>query len=205
MESRFFRYVNKHGPFSVHVPNLGRCWIWEGGTNGFYGMFSIKIDGRWRNRGAHKISWELFNKATVLKGFFVDHMCRNKLCVNPRHLQIVTPLESQHVSTDKTTATKTHCKHGHSLKDARLVHRSNGYVTRVCRVCDAKRIEVHLFKKYGMIKGVNRSLVATKDKAKEIRKIYSEGNLSQQQIGDMFGISNQTVSNIVLNRIVAYA
>src|SRR5947208_5526213 len=112
IEIRFWR--------KVHKGEANDCWIWKGGTNGVYG--TLGAPGGRKTLYAHRLSWELANGRSIPEGLFIDHICRNKLCVNPQHLQLVTAWGNQHLSTDKTSATKTHCKNGHELLNARLVH-----------------------------------------------------------------------------------
>ncbi len=194
-DERFWPKVNKEAP--------NGCWTWTAATNGHYGSFWSGYPDD-KKLLAHKFSWERFY-GTVPYGLMVDHTCRNKLCVNPKHLQLVTPWGSQHFSTDETNAAKTHCKHGHSLMDARLVHCADGYIRRVCRVCDERRTDAYLLKKFGMVKGVHRAWKVTPASAEQMRAIYAQGQLSQTAIGKMFGVSNQTVSNVVLRRQAAFA
>ena len=67
----------------------------------------------------HCVSWEL-HRGPIPDGFHVDHLCRNTWCVNPDHLEPVTPLENTRrgmtgAVTKARHAAKTHCKSGHPL------------------------------------------------------------------------------------------
>lgn len=73
--ARFWSYVDK-------TPS---CWIWTGWSNGRYPGFSI---GRTKVY-AHRFSYELAN-GPIPEGMTIDHLCRNKMCVNPAHLEAVT-------------------------------------------------------------------------------------------------------------------
>ena len=72
-------------------PKLG-CWIWDGKPNqdgyGVYGFTKSKTrqQDTWL---AHRLSWELF-KGKIPQGFVIDHLCSNKICVNPNHLNPTT-------------------------------------------------------------------------------------------------------------------
>jgi len=73
---RFWRKVDKSGD----------CWLWTGSTNGRYGK--MKENGRFLY--AHRAS-VIVDGREIPDGMEIDHLCRNKLCVNPKHLDIVTP------------------------------------------------------------------------------------------------------------------
>lgn len=63
-----------------------RCLVWEGGkTRGGYG--SIVIDGK--TDFVHRIAWTLTN-GPIEPGQTVDHLCRNRLCMNPDHMELVS-------------------------------------------------------------------------------------------------------------------
>lgn len=70
----------------------GGCWIWHGDTiNTGYG----RLRYRHREQLAHRISWELAHGQPVPKGMWVFHACDNPLCVNPAHLYIARPHNTQ--------------------------------------------------------------------------------------------------------------
>lgn len=94
----------------------GDCWIWIGriGPNG-YGIFSADGQGR---RGkpavvAHRMVWgELVGD--IADGLELDHLCRNRPCVNPDHLEPVTRTENvRRGMAGAIKRAKTHCAQGH--------------------------------------------------------------------------------------------
>ncbi|MDE2107348.1 MAG: HNH endonuclease [Patescibacteria group bacterium] len=92
-----------------------------------------------RPRLAHVVSWELANKRQVPSGLQLDHKCRNRFCINPSHLEPVTPGENQRRG-DHHNRRKTHCPSGHeySLTNA-ILYRGRRY----CRQCrDGRRVKV---------------------------------------------------------------
>lgn len=106
------------------------CWLWMG---------SVKPDGyaqiRFRGRSTyvHRISYELV-RGKIPVGMFLDHLCRNRCCVNPFHLEVVTNRENvlRGVSPIAWNINKTHCPKGHPY-DAKNTRVYRGF--RYCRTC----------------------------------------------------------------------
>lgn len=76
----------------VDSSNLEGCWLWTGAVAGQYGTF--QCDGV--QMPAHRAALILLRKAVLPTGhgMHVDHLCGNKLCVNPNHLELVTAAEN---------------------------------------------------------------------------------------------------------------
>lgn len=70
------------------------CWVWTGypDTHG-YGRFRIFIDGVIRCTGAHRAAW-LAYRGDIPADHLQYHLCRNRLCCNPDHLELVTNQEN---------------------------------------------------------------------------------------------------------------
>lgn len=60
---------------------------------GGYGLFWIKRGAKWRGHSAHRVAYELTH-GSAPEGLVIDHLCRNRLCCNPAHLEAVTGLEN---------------------------------------------------------------------------------------------------------------
>lgn len=111
------------------------CWLWVGGSGGSgYGV--LWVSGR--NVGAHRVSHELFI-GPIPRGYHIDHLCVIPACVNPNHLEAVTPkinnLRGRGLAAEN--AVKTHCAHGHefSLENTYVAARGGSKSSRQCREC----------------------------------------------------------------------
>jgi len=126
----------KHDPakrFASYVVRGSRaeCWCWLGTiTPKGYGLF---WDGN-RRVPAHRWSYEDAN-GPIPQGKQIDHLCRVRSCVNPRHMEVVDNRTNILRGTGPTSANahKTHCKRGHELCGANLLRGTGG--TRQCRAC----------------------------------------------------------------------
>lgn len=107
------------------------CWKWIGAlSSGGYG--DISINGR--TLRAHRLSF-LLHKGDLIKGLTLDHLCRNRSCVNPEHLEQVTYQENilRGEGICAINSRKTHCKNGHPLSGKNLHIRPNK--GRDCKIC----------------------------------------------------------------------
>jgi hypothetical protein len=126
-EIRFWRFVDRRGP--------DECWPWLGSLNGHgrYGLFSIEPG---RKVPAHRYVYELLI-GSIPKGYQIDHVkargCKINHCVNPAHLEAVTPMENMR----RAKVLRTRCRRGHLFEGNEII-RKNG--TRTCRTCTNERI-----------------------------------------------------------------
>lgn len=109
------------------------CWIWTGAhlASG-YGSF------RWqgRSRVTHRVAWTAL-VADIAPGLQVDHLCRNRSCCNPAHLEPVTQAENlrRGHGFGGINAQKDACPQGHPYDEHNTYTRPSAPTTRECRTC----------------------------------------------------------------------
>lgn len=120
------------------IVTASACWEWQGSTNGNgYGEIRIKQ----RKHYVHRLTVEL-TRGPIADGMDIDHLCRNRSCCNPDHLEVVT----RHVNImrgdnpdfqRRRFAAITHCPQSHPYDAANTYVTKAG--TRQCKACTRAR------------------------------------------------------------------
>lgn len=120
---------------SIPEPNTG-CWLWLMAicADG-YGRISIER----RSRLAHRASWEA-HRGVIPTGLVIDHVCRNRACVNPDHLRVTTIGDNVRCGDGPTGQhlRATRCIRGHAF-DSENTYRYASTGWRMCRTCQRER------------------------------------------------------------------
>lgn len=114
--------------FWMKVRFTPTCWEWKSNFNGT-GYGRIKV-GR-KNIAAHRWAYE-FCRGPIAEGMTLDHLCRNRKCINPEHLEEVSLKENilRGTAPSAQYARSINCKWGHPLEQ--------GKRQRFCRTCARK-------------------------------------------------------------------
>jgi hypothetical protein len=118
--------------FWSKVVKCDGCWSWKGwhSSQGYGGVATR--EGK-SSTYAHRVAYEL-TVGPIPDGYHVDHLCRNRSCCNPDHLEAVEPVVNwlRGNSPTRENSKKTHCLRGHLLAGDNLLP---GVAGRQCREC----------------------------------------------------------------------
>ena len=113
----------------------GKCIIWSGyiTTKGYGLVYAKYSKGKTKYISAHRALYEgVFGR--IHDDLVVDHLCRNRACINVNHLEAVTNRENilRGVGRTAVNARKTHCHNGHEFSKENTKIFKN---TRNCKIC----------------------------------------------------------------------
>lgn len=133
------RVISIEQRFWNKVEKSDYCWNWKASTfrNGYAQFHPDK-----NSVLAHRFAYELVI-GKIPQGMTIDHLCRNRSCVNPAHMEIVTRRENilRGEAPAAIHARKTHCPKGHALPETR-----NKLGQRICKTC--RMIGAREYRKY---------------------------------------------------------
>ena len=133
------------------------CWLWTAAIWSGLGYAKFRFDGR--AEYGHRVTCAYFN-GPIPDGYSVDRLCMVKRCVNPRHLEAVTPGEN----VIRYARTITHCVNGHEYVAENTYMTPSGH--RRCRRC-------------ARVAGERRTLARRERRARTQRSIAIEKAVSR--------------------------
>lgn len=121
------------------------CWGWKRGHSNGYASFHVTAD---RSINAHQFSYEYF-VGPVPEGKELDHLCHNRGCVNPDHLEpVIHEVNCQRGDSGPLLKLKhqstTHCPKGHPYDEKNTLmqrKKRDGPLLRVCKACLEERLK----------------------------------------------------------------
>jgi len=120
--------------FSDSVQRTDSCWLWTGSCDkDGYGRF--KINSRYVRAG--RFAYQMAH-GSIPDGAQLDHLCRNKPCVKPDHLEPVSNKVNQQRGL---WGMRSVCAQGHAYTPANTYFRPNG--RRDCRACIRQRVRTY--------------------------------------------------------------
>ena len=118
--------------FWANVRKTDECWLWSGYIQP-HGYAVVKTGHR-EKQYAHRVAYELTH-GSIPDGLVIDHLCRNRACVNPSHLEPVTRGDNvrRGEGVSSHLADRPACTLGHAFTPENTRVTSRG---RRCRACD---------------------------------------------------------------------
>lgn len=121
--------------FWKDVDKSGDCWRWANSHDKRTQYAMVMWEGR--TAKAHRVAYELAREP-IPPGLVIDHLCRNRWCLNPDHMEAVTQRENvlRGEGVAARHAQKTHCPAGHPYTEENTYHwpKAPGR-SRQCRAC----------------------------------------------------------------------
>lgn len=172
------------------------CWEWRGAKNKGHGV--IRMYGT--QQRVHRLVYES-EVGPIQRDFDIHHVCENRACVNPAHLQALSRRDHALASPRNpvgANAHKTHCPQGHPYSGDNL--RINASGRRVCRECEraaALRWKYKHLPMCGNLRGSeHHHATLTEADVLAIRAAAASG-VRQRRLAEQYGVGPMQISRIV--------
>lgn len=118
---------------ALGLGNPDECWVADVGSGA---SAYPKLTFKGGVHRAHRLSYRAF-KGPIPNGLSIDHLCNERYCWNPDHLEAVTPGENSARGSSTSGARRTQCRKGHPFTPDNTYYLQNGggAVARKCREC----------------------------------------------------------------------
>lgn len=127
------------------APDASGCLVWTGPlTPQGYANATWQRPGMKMEAGGHRIAY-ILAKGEIPAGLVIDHLCRNRACVNSDHLDTVVQRENvmrSPIAPGAINAAKTHCPQGHPYDVENTYvwrHTTRSTTVRICKTCNRER------------------------------------------------------------------
>lgn len=119
--------------YSRAVEDSKGCWVWQGWKDNGYG----KVRSKGKQYKVHRVSYE-FLVCEIPDGLVIDHLCKNRACINPWHMEPVTQAVNASRVDQTCKMNGSHCGNGHELTEENIYMYQE---QRKCKACrrDAQR------------------------------------------------------------------
>lgn len=196
--SRFIKGHDKRKSPVDYIVDEHGCWVWQLARNA-HGYGSMRVGPS--NLGAHRIYYERVH-GPIPDGMLIDHLCRNRACVNPAHMQVVSKRENvrRGVSTRFTTAHRRDmCERylrGETQSSiAECYGTPQSAVAKIIRQeMGPENMPAHVTRSARGERGKSK---LTADAVRRIRRRYAAGGETLSALGAEYSVTPQCIASVV--------
>lgn len=190
--------IEEHIACNVFIRADG-CWEWLGQLS--RGGYAIRQYVGHASKRVHRTTYEL-TWGEIPEGLVIDHLCRNRACVNPWHLEAVTNRENLLRGLRPPVTLLSHCAHGHELTPENIkISRKNGVEYRECWPCNRAYRRRRWARIYPEIPGKTRR-PRPPALLQRVDELHATG-LTLTQIAQAVGLKHRQAVHRILNRKAA--